>query len=194
MKWAIDPYSLFTRIEGGVQPEFARDFSSLQYVLLTHSHSDHLDLNLMAALQDLPIYWIIPEFLLVKIADQIKLPVNRIIIPQPEEFLRIDKLIFTPFEGLHIHGENGVPAMGYLVEFSKKRWLFPGDTRDFDFSKLPDFGELDGVIGHLWLGKAEASEYRPSKLEEFCNFFSQFITKQLVITHLREYGREPNEL
>ena len=62
--------------------------------------------------------------------------------------------MLTPFDGLHIHGEHGVPAMGYLAEFSKKRWLFPGDTREFDFSKLPDFGELDDVIGHLWLGKA----------------------------------------
>ena len=92
------------------------------------------------------------------------------------------------------HGEHGIPAMGYLAEFSNKRWLFPGDTRTYDFSKLPDFGELDGVVGHLWLGKAEALVQRPSKLDGFCHFFAKFKTKQLVITHLFEYGREPNEL
>jgi hypothetical protein len=27
--------------------------------------------------------------------------------------------MLTPFDGLHIHGEHGVPAMGYLAEFSK---------------------------------------------------------------------------
>ena len=84
--------------------------------------------------------------------------------------------------------------MGYLAEFYQKRWLFLGDTRTYDFSKLPDFGELTGVVGHLWLGKAEALKSRPSKLDGFCDFFSHFKTKQLVITHLLEFGREPNEL
>ncbi|MBW6473751.1 MAG: MBL fold metallo-hydrolase [Anaerolineaceae bacterium] len=194
VKWAIDPYSLFTRVGGGEQPAFSDDLNTLQLVVLTHSHSDHLDLNLIAAIQDLPIYWVIPELLLAKVNAAIDLPSERIIVPQPGNTLRIDNLMLTPFDGLHIHGEHGVPAMGYLAEFSHKRWLFPGDTRDYDFSKLPDFGEMDGIVGHLWLGKAEALEQWPSKLDDFCQFFSQFSTKQLVITHLREYGRETNEL
>lgn len=194
VKWAIDPYSLFTRIEGGEQPNFFEDLRSLPLVVLSHSHSDHLDLNLIAALRDLPIQWVIPDFLLDRIRTEADLAPEKIIIPRPEKGLRIDNLIITPFEGLHIHGDHGVPAMGYLAEFSEKRWLFPGDTRTFNFSKLPDFGKLDGVVGHLWLGKAEALEFRPSKLKDFCDFFSQFTTKQLIITHLREYGRKSNEL
>jgi hypothetical protein len=193
-KWAIDPYSLFTRIGGGAQPDFSEDLLSLQLVVLTHSHSDHLDLHLIAGLRDFPLQWVIPEFMLAKIKAVVDLPSDRIIIPQPQKPLRIDNLTLTPFEGLHIHGEHGVPAMGYLAEFSEKRWLFPGDTRLYDFSKLPEFGELDGVVSHLWLGKGEALESKPSKLEGFCNFFSQFTTKQLIITHLHEYGRDMNEL
>ncbi len=194
IKWAIDPFSLFTRIGGGEQPAFSDGLNVMQLVVFTHSHSDHLDLNLIAALRNLPILWVIPEFLLAKIKAVVDLPSKKIILPQPGKPLRIDNLTLTPFEGLHIHGEHGVPAMGYLAEFSNKRWLFPGDTRTYDFSKLPDFGELDGVVGHLWLGKAEALEHRPSKLDNFCQFFSQFPTKKLIITHLREFGREPNEL
>lgn len=194
VKWAIDPFSLFTRVGGGEQPAFSDDLNELQLVVLTHNHSDHLDLNLIAALKNLPIRWVIPEFMFAKINAVVDLPTERILVPQPGITLRIDNLVLTPFEGLHIHGENGVPAMGYLAEFSNKRWLFPGDTRNYDFSKLPDFGELDGVVGHLWLGKAEALENRPSKLDSFCHFFSQFNTKQLVLTHLLEYGRESNEL
>ena len=57
VKWAIDPYSLFTRVGGGEQPAFSDDLTALQLVVLTHSHSDHLDLNLIAAIQDLPIHW-----------------------------------------------------------------------------------------------------------------------------------------
>lgn len=194
VRWAIDPYSLFTRVGGGEQPAFYDDLNPLQLVVLTHSHSDHLDLNLISALKNFPIRWIIPEFMLAKIKAVVDLPSERIVVPQSGNALRIDNLTLTSFEGLHVHGENGVPAMGYLAEFSDKRWLFPGDTRTYDFSKLPDFGELDGVVGHLWLGKAEALEKRPSKLDSFCHFFAKFKTKQLVITHLFEYGREPNEL
>ena len=83
--------------------------------------------------------------------------------------------------------------MGFLAEFNQKRWLFPGDTRTYEFSRLPEFGELDGVVAHLWLGKGEALKSMPSKLESFCNFFSQFNTKQLIITHLFEYGRDFND-
>jgi len=81
VKWAIDPYSLFTRIGGGEPPVFSQDLRSLQLVVLTHSHSDHLHLNLIAAIQDLPIYWVIPEFLLAKVNAFIDLPSERIIVP-----------------------------------------------------------------------------------------------------------------
>jgi len=81
VKWAIDPYSLFTRVGGGEQPAFSDDLNTLQLVVLTHSQSDHLDLNLIAAIQDLPIYWVIPEFLLAKVNAFIDLPSERIIVP-----------------------------------------------------------------------------------------------------------------
>ncbi len=194
VKWAIDPYSLFSRLGGGPQPDFANDLQDLQLIVITHAHSDHFDLNLLSSLSHLPIQWVVPKFMEERIKNAADLSGEKIIIPRPNIPLRIDKLTITPFEGLHGHGGNGVQSMGYLAEFYQKRWLFLGDTRTYDFSKLPDFGELTGVVGHLWLGKAEALESRPSKLDGFCDFFSHFKTKQLVITHLLEFGREPNEL
>lgn len=193
-KWAIDPYSLFTRVGGGVQPDFSEDLKDLQLVVLTHDHSDHWDLNILEALKDLPIQWVIPEFMIEKVFAAVELPTARVTIPQPMLPIEFNKLRLTPFKGLHIHGKNGVPSMGYLAEFSNKRWLFPGDTRTYNFSQLPAFGELTGVVGHLWLGKAEALEPEPSKVDDFCQFFSQLKTQQLIITHLREYGRIPEEL
>ena len=193
VKWAIDPYSLFTRVGGGEQPDFLKDLKNLQLVVLTHNHSDHLDLNLIAALSELPIRWVIPEFMLEKVRTVVNLSNENIIIPEILKPIFIDNLTLTPFEGLHIHGSNGVPSMGYLAEFSKRRWLFPGDTRTYDFSRLPEFGELTGVVGHLWLGKAEALDQNPSKLDEFCQFYSRFRTQNLIITHLREFGRIAEE-
>lgn len=83
--------------------------------------------------------------------------------------------------------------MGYLAEFNGKSWLFPGDTRTYDFHQLPAFGQLNGIFAHLWLGKAEALNQNPSLLNGFCDFFSRFQTKRIVITHLREFGREPQD-
>jgi len=193
VKWAIDPYSLFTRIGGGEQPEFANDLKPLQLVVFTHAHSDHLDLNLISALQHLPIKWVIPEFLVARIAETINLDPKNIIVPKTGETLRIGNLYLTAFKGLHIHGENGVPALGYLAEFDNKRWLFPGDTRSYNIELLPDFGKLDGVFAHLWLGKGAALEGHPPLLDDFCHFFSGFENTELIITHLREFGRQPED-
>jgi len=189
VKWTIDPYSLFSRLGGGPQPDFANDLQELQLIVITHAHSDHFDLNLLFSLSHLPIQWVVPEFMVERIKNAADLSAEKIIYPRPNVPLNIDKLTITPFEGLHGHGGNDVQSMGYLAEFSQKRWLFPGDTRTFDFSRLPNFGNLDGVIAHLWLGKAAAQEENPPQLAGFCSFFSQFKTKKMVITHLRELGR-----
>lgn len=194
VRWAIDPYSLFTRVGGGRQPDFKKDLVALQAIALTHRHTDHFDLNLIQALRKSAITWVIPEFLVEHVLNVVPLENNKIIIPRPGIPFWIENLKITPFKGLHIHGELGVPSIGYLLEFNGKRWLFPGDTRTYDFSQLSDFGKLDGVVAHLWLGKGEALKSIPSQTQAFCEFFSQFDAKQLIITHLCEYGREPDEM
>jgi hypothetical protein len=193
VKWAIDPYSIFSRIGGGEQPDFSNDLKPLQLVVLTHAHPDHLDPNIFSAIQHLPIIWVIPEFLLDRITETVKLDLDNIIVPKIGETLRIGDLHLTAFEGLHIHGENGVRALGYLAEFDNKRWLFPGDTRSYNFERLPTFGKLNGVFAHLWLGKGAALESHPPLLDDFCHFFSGFENTELIITHLREFGRQPED-
>ena len=192
-RWAIDPYSLFTRVGGGEQPDFAFDLADLKLVVLTHAHNDHLDLNLIKTIQHLDIQWVIPRFMLDKIKQIADIEDSKIIVPEPGKVIDIERMKLTPFEGLHFRGDSGVAELGYLVEFGIKRWLFPGDTRSYDFEKLPDFGKLDAVIAHLWLGKAEAMKQKPSLIIEFCSFFPKFQTSKIVVTHLREYGREEED-
>lgn len=189
-RWAIDPYSLFTRVGGGEQPDFARDLADLKLVVLTHAHSDHLDLNLIKGAQHLDIQWVIPRFMLDKVKQTADIEDSKVIVPEPGKVINLEGLKLYPFEGLHFRGDSGVEEMGYLVEFGGKRWLFPGDTRSYNFEKLIGFGELDAVIAHLWLGKAEALKQKPSLLMDFCSFFTKFQTSKIVVTHLREYGRE----
>lgn len=192
-RWAIDPYSLFTRVGGGEQPDFGCDLADLKLVVLTHAHNDHLDLNLIKDIQHLDIQWVIPRFMLDKIKDIADIEDSKVIVPESGKLINFEQLKLTPFEGLHFRGDSGVEEMGYLVESGGKRWLFPGDTRSYDFEKLPDFGTLDAVIAHLWLGKAEALKQKPPLLKDFCSFFTKFHTSNIVVTHLREYGREKED-
>jgi hypothetical protein len=69
------------------------------------------------------------------------IPLVRVITPNVCEPIELVGIRVTPFEGLH--GE--VPAMGYLVEYQQKRWLFPGDVRRYDISWQPVIGLVDAL-------------------------------------------------
>ena len=88
---------------------------------------------------------------------------------------------------------RGIPAAGYLVDFNGKRWLFPGDTRTYDASPIPDFGQLDGLFAHLWLGRGCALLDFPPLLKSFCHFFASQQPGSIILTHLMEFGRAADE-
>ena len=132
-------------------------FEQLRFVLLTHSHTDHLDFNLLRTLQNLPLSWVIPEYLLQRVKAVISLPEDRVIVPRPMQAIDILGIHIIPFEGHHFEEfpaasgkRHGVPATAYLVEFNGKRWLFPGDTRNYSatFPVLPahwmEFSPMSG--------------------------------------------------
>jgi len=192
--WALDPFSLVTRLGQGKQPDFAKDLACLDLVVLSHIHADHFDPILLSALSSLALTWVVPEFMVSHLSSLCDLSARRIIIPHPGEPLRFGNLTLTPFEGLHFHGRHGVPEMGYLVEFGPQRWLFPGDTRTFDHASLPGFGQLNGLLAHCWLGKKSALFPRADKLAEFTEFYKAFNPQKMVISHLYEWGRDARDL
>jgi len=162
-------------------------------VVLSHRHADHLDLELLSELADLPILWIVPEFLLEELQTIFRDKTPRVIVPRPGDPIEINDLTLIPFEGLHFRDDNGVPEMGYLAEFSGKRWAFPGDTRVFPTQGLTKLGSLDGIFAHLWLGKKCALHEKPALLEELCRFFTEPAPRRLVITHMHEIARKPDD-
>jgi L-ascorbate metabolism protein UlaG (beta-lactamase superfamily) len=193
--WALDPLTLHWRIPAAPQVDAARDLRDLSFIILTHAHADHLDLNLVRDLSALPIRWVIPEFLLTVVVEA-GLSRAKIIVPKPMESFELDGLRITPFDGQHWqtdpaipNGRRGVAATGYLVEFSGKHWLFPGDTRTYDASKIPFFGPVDGLFAHLWLGRGCALDEKPALLEPFCSFCLDLHPKRIIVTHLDEFGR-----
>jgi len=190
--WGLDPFSLSTRVNTCPQPNFRQDLVPVKLIVLSHHHNDHFDPILLAELQNLPINWVIPKFMLKPVKKVCNIPDSRIIIPEAGVPLIFNELVLTPFNALHFHDNYGVPEMGYLAEFSGKRWLFPGDTRSFEAKELPEFGALDGVMAHCWLGKDSALEPKKEFISAFCKFFGSFNSKKIVVSHLQEYGRSPD--
>lgn len=192
-KWALDPLSMSSRVPGLSNPNYQDDLSALSLIALTHQHRDHLDIELLGALAEADVEWIIPAAVQEVLARERALPRKNVITPVPGEVISRGPLRLLPFDSLHFHGQHGVPETGYLVETNGARWLFPGDIRDFDQDQLPDFRALDGVVAHLWLGKACALDETPPFLQAFCDFFAGFGARQLFISHLNEFGRDETE-
>lgn len=194
VRWAIDPFSMSTRIRGIPQPDFLHDLQKLELVVLTHAHNDHLDLELIRSIALLPIQWVVPVDMVDLLLAKTSLTRKRMIIPSPGKEIEFRGLSLRPFDSLHFHKHGGVKETGYLAFFGGQSWLFPGDIRDFDAARLPNFDRVNGVFAHLWLGKACALLPEPPFLTEFCQFFTSFTPQRVVITHLNEYGRDETEL
>ncbi|MBA4385257.1 MAG: hypothetical protein C0410_11020 [Anaerolinea sp.] len=193
-RWAIDPFSMSTRVPYIQEPDFTNDLKKLEFVALSHAHNDHLDLKLIDSLSDLYIKWIIPQHMLDQVLENTHLKLQNVIIPKNGESIALRGVTLTPFNSLHFHNLGGIEETGYLIEFNNKRWLFPGDIRNYDSSKLPAFGKLDGTFAHLWLGKGRAKDKRPPYLDAFVRFHASLSPSKLVITHLDEFGRSEDEL
>lgn len=194
VRWALDPYYLPHRLGLQENHDLSADLSGLELVAFSHAHNDHLDLNLIRKLSSLPITVIVPEFMAEPVLDSAHWDIEKIILAQPGKLIRYKNLTITPFKGAHFRGDRGIEELGYLVEFNQKHWLFPGDIRNFDSSLFPDFGDLDGIFAHLWLGKGCALDPKPPLLNDFITFFAHQKTRQLVVTHMNEIGRSSEEL
>jgi L-ascorbate metabolism protein UlaG (beta-lactamase superfamily) len=198
VRWAIDPLTLGWRIKNAPKVDVARDLSNLCFVLLTHGHKDHLDMELLFALRHLPITWVVPEFILSKVIKEAELPVEKIIVPSPLKRIELNGIHILPFDGLHWEtaprgGRKGVSAMGYLIEWNGRRYLFPGDTRTYDATQLPIMDSVDVLFAHLWLGRGSALMDKPTLLDTFCRFLLDLSPRRLILTHLNELGRDAGD-
>jgi L-ascorbate metabolism protein UlaG (beta-lactamase superfamily) len=200
VRWAIDPLALHCRLPQAPVMDVARDLKGLDFVILTHGHKDHLDPGLLNDLRHLPIKWVVPEAILPMVQEQVRLPVKQILVPKPLQPVELCGLRITPFDGLHWeaapdhpYGRRGVPATGYLVELGGKRWLFPGDTRTYDPARLPDLGPVDVLFAHVWLGRGAALQPQPSLIDDFCCFLLALQPRQIILTHLQEWGRPASD-
>ncbi|HLO13943.1 MAG TPA: MBL fold metallo-hydrolase [Anaerolineales bacterium] len=198
VRWAIDPLTLNWRLKEAPKVDAASDLKDLSFVLLTHRHADHLDLDLLSALRHLPITWVVPDSIRTTVIAQAGLPREQIIAPRHLEPIELNGIRILPFKGLHWERtpdkrRRGVPAIGYLIELNGKRWLFPGDTRTYNAFQLPDFGHVDYIFAHLWLGRGCALMEKPPLIDAFCQFCFDLKPRRIILTHLNELGRNADD-
>jgi hypothetical protein len=132
------------------------------------------------------------------VIEQAGLHRRKILTPTANRSIELNGIHIVPFGGLHWETTSeghckGVPAMGYLIECNGKRWLFPGDTRSYDSNSLPDFGTVDVIFAHLWLGRGCALVGKPPLLEDFCQFYLDLKAPRVILTHLYEFGRDASD-
>lgn len=198
VRWAIDPLTLRWRVPEAEPVPIVGDLAGLSFAVLTHRHADHLDLDLVRRLRGLPILWLVPETLRTCLIAETGLGRQKVLIAEPGEPLEIDGIRITPFRGLHDEpgertrdGSRRVPSLGLLAEFNSKRWLFPGDTRTYATRLLPRFGDVDGLLAHVWLGRGSAQAEEPPLRDAFCRFCLDLHPHRVVLAHLEEFGRRP---
>ncbi len=198
IRWAIDPFSLHWRLPAAPEMNLSHDLDGLEFVLLTHAHKDHLDLDLVSALKDLPVTWVVPEFLAPVVQKHAGLKPAQMAVPRLLEPVRLSGITITPFAGQHLVPNpggtpRGLPELGYLVEYASRRLLFPGDVRIYDAASFPNFESVDILFAHLWLGRGLALKDQPELRQAFCQFCADFHPGRVVITHLHEFGRDAND-
>ena len=199
VRWAVDPVYSAHFID--VPENVAEDLSFLDLVLLSHLHADHCDLKLLAQLcRNEKLVMTIPEHMVERVLPNLGTPKCDIRIVRPGDTVEVQGLRATAFESLHFdettyNGEKfGCDETGWLVEVDEMRILMPGDVRDYSMNrKLPDFGHIDLLLAHLWLGRGKALNFSEEDLIRFIDFVASFDADKACIAHLNEISREPED-
>ena len=164
----------------------AGDLAKLDFMLLTHEHNDHYDRAMLALLKDAPVRWLIPAFFDQSRVLATGVAPERVTWVEAGLTYRMGGLAVTAFESPHVK----VPEMGYFIDTGRAKLLFPGDVRDYTIP-LPDFGPVDCLFAHVWLGRGNARNLPCEPwLSAFCDYITALRPRRVLLTHLFELGRD----
>jgi phosphoribosyl 1,2-cyclic phosphodiesterase len=170
--------------------------SDLDVVLLTHAHADHVDPVLWSQLSHSHCHWIVPEYMVERLAREAPLSNSAYTVAVPGRKIAVAGITVTPFEAPHYEhratGEiNHVDSTGYFVETVGGSYLLPSDIRTYDPDCLRPFANVSVVFAHVFLGRSAALVCDPPLLNAFVDFYLSCRPKRVVLSHLYELVREP---
>lgn len=198
LKWAVDPVLLSNRVPEAPVLDVTSDLADLDFILLSHAHTDHTDVVLWSHMERSRCHWIVPEHLADLFANEVSVNDSAYSVAIPGKEIVVSGARIVPFEAPHYeHLETGktnhVDSTGYLVETAGASYLFPGDIRTYDPSCLEPFADVSAVFAHVFLGRSSALVCEPPLLEEFVDFYLSCSPKKIVLSHLYELGRDPED-
>jgi L-ascorbate metabolism protein UlaG (beta-lactamase superfamily) len=199
VRWTVDPVYSEWSLENPLSA--ADDLDFLDLVLLTHEHADHCDLPLISRLcRRKELTLVVPSHLEERVLGNAEIVNCDFRVVSPGDIIIVKGLKATAFDSLHFD-ENPQPGdpvgceeTGWLVEVDDRRLLFPGDIRNYSlWCDLPDFGAIDFLFAHLWLGRRKAMTFTDSDLNSFAKFVASFRAQNVFLAHLCEISRVPED-
>jgi hypothetical protein len=196
LKWAVDPVLLSNRIPEAPVLDVTPDLADLDFILLSHAHVDHSDIVLWSQLQNSRCHWIVPDHMTDFFTREVSVSDSAYSVATPGKEIEMSGARIVPFESPHYErletgGTNHVDSTGYLVEVAGASYLFPGDIRTYDSLCLKPFTGVSAVFAHVFLGRSSALMNDPPLLEAFVDFYLSCHPKKIVLSHLYELGRDP---
>ena len=196
VQWAVDPALLSNRMPELPVLDVTQDLADLDFVLLSHAHIDHRDITLWSQLQNSRCHWIVPDHMTDCFANEVTVSDSACSVAIPGKEIAVSGVRIVPFEAPHYErresgGTNHVDSTGYFVEVAGASYLFPGDIRTYDSLCLKPFSDVSAVFAHVFLGRSSAAVCDPPLLEEFVDFYLSCHPKKIVLSHLYELGRDP---
>ena len=159
---------------------YIRDWlSEFDAIIVTHSHSDHYDRDLISSLPR-SVKKIIPDFLPLDTEGRVTV--------SEDSSVSLGNLRIRFFGGAHFFMGNGVDEYGFVIEWNGKSYVFPVDARNYSH-EYPHFDNVSCVFTHLWLGRSLATKPYEQYTDAFCRFAKSFGARKIYVAHLDEVSR-----
>ena len=181
-KIAVDPSLWEIDLPDSVRREYIELLASCDALVITHLDCDHYDESVLDELKGRVTLYI-PDF-----AEYPGYAVGN------GDKVQIGECKLTFFEGAHSTPERFMPEYGFSVCFGGKNYVFPADVRDYE-KPHPDFGKVEVLVAHLWLGKANALNlsYNPY-VDKFADFVNGFSPKRVLLGHMLDFRRSIEDM